>query len=102
MKKITKATFKSFLRKNEGNIYISVGSRFDGMQDMCVTQEGGFQKAELNNDTCDNQCGYTDIWLVGNSRDSFTAYDDGHFQGIEVYNCCGAFIVATPKQEQTA
>lgn len=35
--KTTKATFKSFVRKNEGKLFIKCTSSFDGMTD-CVEQ----------------------------------------------------------------
>ena len=37
MSKITKATFKSFLRKNEGRLFIKCKSSFDGMTDSVET-----------------------------------------------------------------
>ena len=44
--KTTLATIKSFVRKNEGNLWINVKSSFDGMTDCCESQNGGFTKAE--------------------------------------------------------
>jgi hypothetical protein len=92
--KITKATFKSFVKKNP-NLFIKVKSSFDGMTD-CVEQlSGGFVKATNAHYPCDNNLGIQGVWLVGNSRDSFRPFNDGKLSGIEVYNCCGSFIVAT-------
>jgi len=85
MKKITKATFKSFIKKNEGKLFIQCVSSFDGI----------FDGVEYVHDTL----GYNGIWLVGGSRDYFTAFDNGDFTGYEVYNCCGSFIIATQKQQ---
>lgn len=48
----------------------------------------------MNERVWDNNLGIQGVWLVNGSRDSFTAYDDGVFQGIHVYNCCGSFVVA--------
>lgn len=93
--KITKATFKSFVKKNP-NLFIKVKSRFDGMTD-CVEQlSGGFGKIANAVYPCDNNLGLQGVWLVGgSSRNRFYPYNDGKFSGIEVYNCCGSFIVAT-------
>lgn len=124
MKKITKSTFKSFLKKNEGNLYIQYESSFDGMSD-CVefvpsnkrkfvplekatVRDADYQygaehgrtreQVEANFFSNENTLGYSGIWLVNSSRDHFRAFDNGDFQGIEVYNCCGSFVIATPKR----
>ena len=94
-KKITKATFKSFLKKNEGNIWVKQRSRFDGCCDgIRYAKNPEFVATVKSELTHENECGYKGIWLVGGSRDYFTSYDDGLFQGISVSNCCGCFIVA--------
>jgi len=100
-KKITKATFKSFVNKNRGNLYIKVSSDFDGMQDMVVNMKAPvFFKADENNDWAnrenllENTLGVAGIWLVGQSRDYFNKYEADGFVGIEVSNCCGSFTVA--------
>ena len=123
MKKITKTTFKSFLKKNAGKLLIQINGDFDGMSD-CVEYspanqrkfiplekhvmeardytyglEHGRTREEIEASVLNNKntLGYRGVWLVNNSRDSFNAYDDGKFQGIEVYNCCGSFIVVIQK-----
>lgn len=95
MSKITKATFKSFLKKNQ-EIYINVKSTFDGMVDGCVSVKNGFEKAVKTDYFVENTCGFEGIYLVngGRGRDRFRIYDDGIYKGFEVYNCCGSFIVA--------
>ncbi len=94
-KKITKATFKSFIRKNEGKIFIRSESSFDGMTD-CVQQVSSpqFNKAEKADHMHDNNFGIRGVWLVGGSRDYFDAYNDNGFVGFRVHNCCGSFVVA--------
>ena len=94
MSKITKATFKSFIRKNKGELFISVRATFDGMVD-CVTSAGDntFKLCTENNEFIKNQCGITGVWLVGGSRDYFNQYKDTIYEGIEVSNCCGSFIL---------
>ena len=95
--KTTKATIKSFIRKNTENLYINVKSEFDGMTDMCESQKGGFGKATMTDEYRNNRLGISGAWFVGNSRDYFSDYDDGVFAGYEVYNCCGKFILAVKK-----
>jgi hypothetical protein len=94
-KKITLATVKSFIRKTE-NLYINERSKFDGMYDCVMPIENdGFSKAEKTDRHLDNTHGVHGAWFVGQSRDYFTPYNDGKFQGYEIYNCCGKFILAT-------
>ena len=124
MKKITKTIFKSLLKKNAGNLFIQYISDFDGMSD-CVeytpsnkrkfiplekatVSESDYQyglengripeEIEARFFANENTLGYKGVWLVGSSRDYFTAFDNGEFEGIEVYNCCGGFVVAIPKR----
>lgn len=94
MSKITKATFKSFVKKNRANLLVFEKSRFDGMVD-CVmpTENSGFTKAVSADYAHDNNLGIQGVWLVGGSRDYFTAYEKNGVKGIEVYNCCGSFVV---------
>lgn len=96
MAKITKATFKSFVRKNEGKLLINVESRFDGMSDM-VEQTGmkGFFPINKADHAWENNLGYCGIWLVGgSSRNSFEGFEENGLKGIRVWNCCGSFAVA--------
>lgn len=97
MSKITKATFKSFLKKNQGNVHIHVGSRFDGMYD-CVmpTESSAWAPLESSSNPHENNLGYVGIWLVGGSRNSFEPIQKDGFKGIRVYNCCGSFTVGVP------
>jgi hypothetical protein len=96
MAKITKATVKSFIKKNSDNLFINVKSVFDGMIDGCVSFNGGFIKVEKI-DGHANEMGICGAWFVGQSRDYFREYEDNSFLGIEVYNSCGTFIIAVQK-----
>ena len=100
-KKITRATIKSFVRKNRENLHILTKSRFDGMVDGCrETGDHEFTPA-LHPDNGGNpyhDLGIAGAWLVGQSRDWFEAYDDGAFQGFRVSNCCGRFVLAIPAE----
>lgn len=123
MSRVTKATFKSFIKKNEGKLFIQINGDFDGMSD-CVEfvpsdqrrfveikkdkptdsdyqygAERGHSREEVEFRHAANEhtLGYRGIWLVNHSRDSFRIYEDGIFNGIQVYNCCGNFIVAIRK-----
>lgn len=94
MNKITKATFKSFIRKNEGKLFIKQQSHFDGMTDCIQQLDGGYvpvQKPEYNHE---ETLGIQGVWLVGGGRDYFTAVEENGFKGICCYNCCGQFILA--------
>lgn len=91
--KITRATFKSFIQKNIDNLYINNKSSFDGMVDCVMLINNGWRKATQTNEENKYTLGINGIWLVGDSRDCFAEYKDEYFTGIEVYNCCGNFIL---------
>ena len=94
-KKITKATFKSFIKKNNGKLHILKKSDFDGMQDCVVSvANASFQPVVPANHVYENNLGIQGVWLVGGSRDYFSHYQKNGMIGIEVYNCCGSFVVA--------
>ncbi len=95
MKKITKATLKSFIKNNK-DLYIDTKTRFDGRTDGIESVKDGFKKAEKTERAMNNTLGINGVWVVG-GRDWFNRYEDGRFTGIEVSNCCGCFVVATPK-----
>lgn len=103
--KITKATFNKFVKENNMDLFIKCISSFDSMQDCIATNVGpwrgltkkNYYNEEVKQCSIKNTLGYDGIWLVGSSRDYFKKYDDEHFIGIEVDNCCGSFIVALPK-----
>jgi hypothetical protein len=96
-KKITLATFKSFIRKNAVSLFVNQKSSFDGMVDCVTACEGGFTRAEAEDKFESHSLGLRGLWLVGSSRDYFRAYEDEKFVGIEVTNCCGRSIVAVAK-----
>lgn len=100
MKKITRATFKSFIKKNNDKLYCKKNSSFDGMTD-CVEQlEETFKKpdrTEWAQRNESNTLGIRQIWLVGRGGDWFTHYEDDQFIGIKYSNCCGSGVVAIKK-----
>ncbi len=109
MKKPTLATLKSFIRKNEANLFIKCSSSFDGMTD-CVQNNPNaayrpIKKLERTgpfvreHTSFDNTLGFNGIWLVGGSRDYIKVVCEEGFTGFEVYNCCGSFTVAIPEAE---
>lgn len=123
MKKITKSTFKSFLKKNEGKLFIQHEGSFNSMSDSVefipanerkfvelkkktlsemdyiIALTRGTTREELEEYTFNskNSLGYEGIHLVGGSRNWFKTYENDQFIGIEVDNCCGSFIVAIQK-----
>lgn len=97
MSKITKATLKSFIKKNKHSLLINVKSTFDGMTDSCEQSHNGFKPARSDDTFTVNKLGFNGIWLVHGSNNYFNSYEDERLTGIEVYNCCGRFIVATEK-----
>jgi len=97
MKKITLATVKSFINKNPA-LFISNRSSFDGMVD-CVmpTDDQDFTAVVRIEDACRNRLGVQGAWFVLGGGDRFNEFENDQYKGIEVYNCCGHFILATAK-----
>lgn len=97
-KKITLATLKSFVKKNADNLYVKVQSEFSGYSDCVESINDDFKKATFSeNVNVKHNLGIKGAWLVGSSRDYMATYDDGKFIGIDVWNCCGSFVIAVPK-----
>ena len=96
MSKITKATFKAFLRRNESKLLIKVGSNFDPSYDCVMPVADGFSAPREANYPCENNLGLAGVWLVGGTRNYFTEYIKDGLVGIRVSNCCGSFVVAAP------
>lgn len=97
-KKITRATFKSFLKKNRDNLFVRVNSDFDGMTDCVQPTDNPQWVKSIYDADCDDsyRLGHRGIWLVGSSRDRFTPImDNARIIGFSVYNCCGSFDVLT-------
>ena len=96
-KKITRTTFKTFIKKNYGNLFIDVRSDFNGMTDCVEMVEGGFEKAVIENEHSEHTFGIRGAWLVNRGRDYFKSYEDEVYTGIYISNCCGSFTVAIRK-----
>jgi hypothetical protein len=94
MSKITKSTLKSFINKNVAALFINVKSKFNGDCDGVISTAGGFSLAQKDESNASYTLGVKGAWFVGNSRDFFTAYEDGQFSGYEVFNSCGSFVLA--------
>ena len=93
-KKITLATFKSFVKKNRENLLVRVSSDFDGMQDCVVANRDAKFKPAQSCGNEDNTLGIQGVWLVKGSRDYITELDTMGYKGFRVSNCCGSFSVA--------
>lgn len=102
-KKVTIATIKTFIKREQHNLYIKNESSFDGQYD-CEreSRNQAFKKVALipediqnkfNTDK-QNRLGVPGAWFVGSSRDYFQPYADDQFIGYSVSNCCGSFILA--------
>ena len=102
MKKITRTTIKSFIKKNFDDLYISTRTRFNGMidcVDACADQS--FHKVERDERERfhDTSLGIKNAYFVGSSRDYFQPYDLDGFKGYEIYNCVGSFILAVKEEK---
>lgn len=94
--KPTRATLKSFVKKNAGKLFISVRSSFDGMVDGCTdADDKSFRPAQpATFGRPENNLGISGVWLVGGGRDHITPFSEPGYMGHEIYNCCGCFRIA--------
>ena len=92
--KITKATLKSFIRKNEGNLFVNLRGEFDPSVDGVNPIVLGFRKAESTELSHEHTLGIRGLWLVGGSRNSFQPFNEGGVTGIRWDNSCGFGVVA--------
>lgn len=96
-KRITKATFKSFIRKNADRLYVRTSWEFNSIDDGYHSSvDYGFTPAAvrvLNNDPMD-------LEVVGvklaHDRNFFLPFNDKGLVGYAVINFYGKFIVAIP------
>lgn len=91
--KMTRATFRAFIKKND-NLFINVKSQFDGMIDGIRFHDDGFEPVQKTEKLMEYTFGIAGVWLVGRSRDYFDIYEDDNYTGIKVINSCGSFIIA--------
>jgi len=98
-KRITRATLKSFIKKNINDLYVLSVSSFDGMTDCVQNTNKAPRKVDASkvDFNVDRTFGIEGLWTVGSSRDYFTYHEDDMFVGINVYNCCGESIIAVIK-----
>jgi hypothetical protein len=94
MAKITKATFKSFIKKNAGSLFVKVESSFDGMVDCVMSVKDEFSAAKAADQCFENNLGISGVWLVHSAGNWFNAFKNEEYEGISVSNCCGSCIVA--------
>jgi hypothetical protein len=104
MSKITLSTIKSFINKNGTKLYINQKSKFNGMIDGVQEVNGDFVPLTISKrKNPQNDLGFEGIWIVGSgSGNLFSFYEDKDFIGYEIYNCCGTFVLALPKQKLAA
>ena len=96
--KLPNAPFKRFIKKNFSNLYLKIENEFDSMVDSVSRVEGSFEKVRPASDYLEHKLGVAGLWLVGQSRDYFTEFDNGIYKGIEYCNCCGSGIIAIKKE----
>jgi hypothetical protein len=96
MSKITLSTIKSFINKNGTKLYINQKSKQEVNGDFVPLTISKRKNPQ-------NDLGFEGIWIVGSgSGNLFSFYEDKDFIGYEIYNCCGTFVLALPKQKLAA
>lgn len=86
-KKFTRASLKSFIKKNINSLYIKEKSSFNGMSDCVEEKEDFFTKVDSSKIDFNTKYSFWISWLwLTWSRDFFTIMEDWT---IEICNCCG-------------
>lgn len=98
MSKITMATVKSWVKKNQGNIFIQVFGRFDGTTDgWTVVNMNAFLKKAETTPFAEyyerNTLGIDGAYFVRNRGDLIERYEINGKSGFKVYNCCRSFAI---------
>lgn len=94
--KITKTTFKSFIKKNKKNLQVWIQAEFDGTTDCVESIRGSFEPMQDSEKWPEHNLGIKGIWLVNGGRDYFSKFEENGMVGIKYFNCCGRGIVAIP------
>ena len=94
--KITKATFKSFIKKNKKTLQVWIQAEFDGMTDCVQSIRGSFEPMQDSEEWPEHNLGIKGIWLVNGGRDYFSKFEENGMVGIKYFNSCGRGIVAIP------
>lgn len=91
-------TIKSFVKKNQNNLFLNIKSSFNGMVDGCdYYTNPQFEAVEHKESNLNNTLGINGAWFVRGGGDLLRAYEDEQFIGFDVYNCCGSFVIAIKK-----
>jgi len=102
--KTTLATIKSFVKKNDKQLYIKLVTSFNKMVDCVMPETDDFSPIKSIGTTDESRkrhtLGISGAWFVGSSRDYFYNYEDGLFCGYKIINCCGEFVLAVKKENQ--
>lgn len=96
-KKITLATLKKFIKENKFDLFLKRKSEFSGMTDGLEFIKEEFSPVTFTNSNLENTLGIEGVWVVGGSRNYFTTFENEAYIGIDVYNCCGNFILTVKK-----
>jgi len=95
MARFTKASLKSFIRKNQESLYILQKTSFNWMTDgVDETGKKDYRKIEPSEIDFNKQYNYwiDGLWMVWGSRNTFELIND---KTIEIYNCCWKALLKT-------
>lgn len=96
-KKITKATLKSFIKKNLNNILVGYKSSFNSMSDMIEETKCNFSK--LNIDKYDEKKSTLGLFNLHLHVDRLYIenFETSEYKGYNVYSCCGEYNIVIVK-----
>lgn len=96
-KNITAITVRSFVKRNEGKVFIKKTAEFDGMTD-CIEQiSDNWHEAEYCLDIR-RGIGLQGVYII-DGRTYYYAYEDSEFVGYRYSNCVERGIIAVKRSE---
>ena len=106
MKKITRATVKSFIRRHRDNLFIRIDSKIQGYDDGKSRIHGAtFNAATVSNLADEITLGVEGAWFLGRGfvgGDYFESFQRDGYEGIEVFNRMCSFVLAVRSEVLSA
>jgi len=96
VKKITRATIKSFIRRHIKDLHLRQKTTFDGQVDGCTDCDKKIKSVWTTDQYLDNTLGIAGAWFVGDGRDYFRQIARPGYIGYDISNCCGSFELLIP------
>ena len=92
-KKITRATLKSFIKRNLGSLYLDIVNDHSGYS---IFEPKGFQVAKEETKSSDHNLGIVGLWTTI-TGDELTLFEDDKYVGIKIRSVVVNNVIAVKK-----